>query len=676
MSQSRSSSRVLKVAALSAVVMMVSGVDAQAAFDVVEKNVPQLLNAYLTGNTTVQDVVNQYLTRIQTYDDPAGKGINAVGQINPDLAAAISRAQNLISSGATTSQYPLLGVPILVKDSYDVQGMITTNGVSILNGDPSTPLSTTLIAKADAPNIAALKAAGAIILGKSNMSTMAYSTFGLDNAHGVVRNPYNYNRAPGGSSSGSATAEASNFAMLTMGGETGGSIRIPSAYNGIVGLKTSAGLVSPNGLWPLTPTRDVAGPMGKTVADMAYAMNALTKPEPSNAGNIWINTPYYPAGGPQPGAVGTGLGEGSTYVSTGTNTGTGSLGLTVTTGTRPVDYTSFLSTTALQGKTLVVPSSVVRAGDTANSAKAVEATFNTAVYDNFQAQLAILRAQGANVVTNVDIPAEVLYFNTVGKGTTTGFVDKSGAAIPYPTTTATGTTTSSTWSSNAAAYYYEKQIEGYGDTKIKNLRDFANALADGSAKGAGSPFATLASSGAAASIASLATIYEAGNAKGFGDADNDGSPDNPDAIKALAAFTTLRQQYINQWMSENGYDAIIEPSMSGVAGLQAANLRTPGNDTAVGTNGNGAHNARFLGNILGLPALSVPSGTVGGDQNLWTGLQFIGRLDSDAFLMGLGYDYEDATHYRFAPDLSAAPEPALATLIGLPVLLLRRRRRA
>jgi amidase len=659
------------LAAASVVAVMLGGRTARGEFDVVEKNIPQLEAAYTSGATTVQDVINQYLGRIRTYDDRLN-GVNAVGQINPALSAAVAQAQARINGGATTAQFPLLGVPVLVKDAYDVAGMITTNGVSVLNGAGPAATSTTLVAPNDAPSVAALRAAGAIILGKTNMSTMAYAFDGIDNAHGVVRNPYNYNRQPGGSSSGSGAATASNFAMLTMGGETGGSIRIPSAYNGVVGIKTSSGLVSPNGTWPLTPTRDVAGPIGKTVSDVAYAMNALAVPT-TDANNIWRNTPYYPAGGVQPGAVGTGLGEGSSA---------GGSGLTAATGTRPVDYTSFLSTTALQGKVIAVPNSVVRSG-AADTTKAYEATFNTAVYDNFQTQLNVLRAQGATIV-NVDVPAEVLYFSTLarpsasGGATTAGFNDKAGNPIPYPTTTTGGTTPSSTFSTFAAAYYYEKQIEGYGDPKVKNLRDFATALRAGATAGSGNPNSTLG--GAATNIENLATVYEQGNAKGFSDADNDGSPDNPDAIKALQAFSTVRQQYVNDWLTSQGIDALVEPSMSGVAPLVGTGLRnTTSSDysiTAVGSGG-GNHNGRFLGNILGMPAVSVPSGTLGADNNiLWTGIQFLGRLDSEAFLLGLAYDYEQATLYRFAPNLDLIPEPAsLSVLCFAGFALVRRPRR-
>lgn len=646
-------------AAAAAATVLLSSLPAHAAWDVVEKTIPQLESAYATGATTVSEVVGSYLQRINMYDD-GPNGVNAVGQINPNVMADAAAVQALINSGATVQQYPLLGVPILIKDSYDVKGMTTTNGVSILNG-VGTPGSTNLIAPNDAPNIASLKAAGAIILGKANMSTMAYSFDGIDNAHGVVRNPYNYNRQPGGSSSGSGASAASNFAMLAMGGETGGSIRVPSTYNALVGLKTSAGLISPNGTWPLTPARDVVGPMGKSVTDIAYAMNALVKP---NTPDIWSNTPFYPAGTPQPGTIGTGLGEG---------TDPASPGLTSTTGTRPNDYTQFLSTTSLQGKTLVVPASIIRAG-ASNTSKAYEGTINPLIYDNFQKQLNVLRARGATIKV-MDIPAEVTYFATIGAGTptTTGFNDKNGNPIPY---TIPSNTAANSYTSWAAAYYYQKQIESYNDPTIKNLRDFANALNNGRLVGAGAtPLSTL--TGAYNNINTLASIWEAGNAKGWGDDNNDGIPDNPEAIKQLAAFTTLRQQFVNEFFDANDIDAIVAPTMGSVAPLVNAALRDPGTvspDPYGG--GSGSLIGRFLGNILGLPALTVPSGFIG-DGSISTGIQFEGRLDSEAFLLGLGYDYEQATQYRVAPDLTRyIPEPATLAIVMMGGVMLMRRRKS
>ncbi|RZM01326.1 MAG: hypothetical protein EOP68_22140, partial [Sphingomonas sp.] len=362
----------------------------------------------------------------------------------------------------------------------------------------------------------------------------------------------------GGSSSGSGAAAAANFAMMTMGGETGGSIRVPSAYNALVGLKTSNGLIDPGGTWPLTAARDVVGPMGKSVSDIAYAMNALVKP---TSDNLWKNTPFYPTGGAQPGAVGTGLGEGSDPVS---------VVFTAATGTRPADYTSGLSITALQGKVIAVPNSVRGVGTQ------YDGTVNARVAAKFNEAIKTLQAQGATI-RYVDLPSQQLYFNTIGRttgATTVGFNDKFGNPIDYPTTTSGGTSPSGTWSTYANAYYYQKQIESYGDPTIKNLRDFANALAAGAAAGAGNPNSTLG--GAASNIASLATVWEQGNAKGFGDADGDGALDNPDAQRALQALTTVRQQFFNDFMEEQGIDAFVAPTMGSVAPLVSAALRDPG----------------------------------------------------------------------------------------------------
>ena len=146
-----------------------------------------------------------------------------------------------------------------------------------------------------------MKAEGAIIIGKANLSTMAYSYDGISDAFGRTLNPYVPTETPGGSSSGTGAGVAASFAMFGMGGETGGSIRVPSASDSDVGLKTSAGLIDPGGTWPLTPSHDVVGPIARNVTDIAYAMNGLVHPSPND---LFNNTPYYPAGTPQPGDPG------------------------------------------------------------------------------------------------------------------------------------------------------------------------------------------------------------------------------------------------------------------------------------------------------------------------------------------------------------------------------------
>ena len=216
--------------------------------DIVDLTIPQLAAAYKSRQLTPVDVLNYYLGRIAKYDQ-GGPFINSVPVLNPDAMAEAQADEALIRSGATLQQYPLLGVPIVVKDSFDVAGVTTTSGVGALQ--PAGPGSVTnLVAPNDSVSVAELKAAGAIIIGKANLSTLSYTGNGTSDAFGRVLNPFVPLRTPGGSSSGTGASISAGFAVVGMGGETGGSIRGPAVNNGVVGLKTSAGLIDPSGPGP------------------------------------------------------------------------------------------------------------------------------------------------------------------------------------------------------------------------------------------------------------------------------------------------------------------------------------------------------------------------------------------------------------------------------------------
>lgn len=673
-------------------------------FDVVEATIPELLAAYSSHEVTATQIVQQYLARINKYDT-GEYGINSVALINPDVfkeAAAIDQA---IANGVSIG--PLMGVPVLVKDSYDVAGLPTTNGVGALHVE-GPGATTNLIATSDSFAVAQLRAAGAIILGKANMSTMAYSYNGYDDAAGRVLNPYVPTRTPGGSSSGSGAAVAANLTMFAMGGETGGSIRVPSTNNADVGLKTSAGLIDPGGTWPLTPTRDVVGPIAKTVTDVAYAMDAMVAPSSTN---LWNNTPFYPTSAP------------------GTTVNSPTTGQPVAvTGTT---FRDALSDTALQGKVLAVPKAYIGQGKwvysglgTAPAASStsypyVDNPIDAQVLKAFNNAIDVLKAQGATIVY-VDIPAYDLYSSTVGSRLNGGRGATEGFPYAYPTTTVTinGTPTTvpaTTWSSYAAAYYYEKTIESYHDPNIKNLRDLANAVAASPTLGTNptmsdwfDPLKATASAptdsglrsdltGAVSSLRSLATIWEQGNALGF--------ENNPDAIKALQAFADLRKDYYTKFMKDPGafddpsttaddflsgidhIDSFVLPTLSYLSTLQK-NILVPG-DAVDPTNPLGISylslNARTEANILGVPGLTVPMGY--SEEGIPMGLEFMGDFLDDAKLLGFGYDYEQATLWRMAPNLDAiagilqasVPEPASLGLLSVGGLLLvgrRRKRRA
>lgn len=205
-----------------------------------------------------------YLDRIAALDS-RGPALNAVRAVNP-RALAEAEAADRRADGR------LRGIPVLVKDNIDVQGMPTTAGSLALEHSYPT---------ADAPLVTNLRAAGAVILGKTNLTEFAnflaegmpggYSSLG-----GQVRNPYDASRSPSGSSSGSAVAAATGLAALTVGTETNGSILSPSAANSIVGVKPTVGLVSGAGVVPIAASQDTIGPMARTVADAAALLTVLT----------------------------------------------------------------------------------------------------------------------------------------------------------------------------------------------------------------------------------------------------------------------------------------------------------------------------------------------------------------------------------------------------------------
>src|SRR5207247_5944354 len=161
---------------------------------------------------------------------------------------------------------PLHGVPISVKDLYDIRGTATTAASRVRDGH---------VAARDAATIAHLRQAGAVFVGKTNLHEFAFGTTNEDSAFGPARNPYDLSRSPGGSSGGSAASVAADMALATIGTDTGGSIRIPAAACGLVGLKPSFGEISTDGVVPLSTTMDHVGPLARTVTHAALVYHAL-----------------------------------------------------------------------------------------------------------------------------------------------------------------------------------------------------------------------------------------------------------------------------------------------------------------------------------------------------------------------------------------------------------------
>jgi len=237
---------------------------AQPNFDVFEASISEIQNALGQGQINSVQLVQQYLDRVQAYDKQGPK-LNSIVRINPE---ALAQAQALdVERQQTGSRGPLHGVPIVVKDNYNTDHMPTTGGsVALANFIPSE----------NAAQVDKLMQAGAIILAKTNLHEYAYGITSIGSLMGQTRNPYDPRRVPGGSSGGTGAAVAASFAAAGFGSDTCGSIRIPSAFNNLIGLRPSKGLLSIYGIIPLSHTQDVAGPLARSAEDLAIILDIVS----------------------------------------------------------------------------------------------------------------------------------------------------------------------------------------------------------------------------------------------------------------------------------------------------------------------------------------------------------------------------------------------------------------
>ncbi len=245
--------------------------------ELAERSIAELSGMMSRGEITSRALTQQYLDRIAAMDH-AGPSLHAIIETNPDaLSIADARDGELRNKRL---KGPLHGIPVLVKDNIDTADrMTTTAGSRALEGS---------IAARDAHIVARLRDAGAVILGKTNLSEWAnfrstHSSSGWSGRGGQAKNPYALDRTPSGSSSGSGVAVASNFCAVAVGSETDGSITSPSAAMSLVGIKPTIGLVSRSGIIPIAHSQDTAGPMARSVADAAVLLSVLAAPDNRDA---------------------------------------------------------------------------------------------------------------------------------------------------------------------------------------------------------------------------------------------------------------------------------------------------------------------------------------------------------------------------------------------------------
>ena len=245
-------------------------------FNLLEASIIDIHQAMKKGDLTATELVQQYLARIDAYDQK-NTTLNAIIRLNP---SALEEAQALDQEYNEKGFRSLLhGIPLVIKDNINTSGLTTTAGSVAFSG--FTPAT-------DAFQVAKLKQAGAIILAKVNMDELAMGTNGYSALGGQTKNPYDLSRNPGGSSAGTAVSVAANFAVAGIGTDTCGSLRMPASFNNIVGFRPTKGLSSIAGIVPLLSSVDVAGPMARSVEDIAILMDQVVGYDPQDPDTILV----------------------------------------------------------------------------------------------------------------------------------------------------------------------------------------------------------------------------------------------------------------------------------------------------------------------------------------------------------------------------------------------------
>jgi len=490
-------------------------------FQLQEATIADIQRGLSTGQITCRALVSAYLARIEAYDQPLE--VNAITAINP---AALARADALDRALAAGNELrPLHCVPLIVKDNYDTADLPTTAG-SLALKDSLPP--------DDAYIVRVLRAAGAIVLAKSNMAEWAFSPyFTISSTAGVTRNVYALDRVPAGSSGGTASGIAANFAAVGLGTDTGNSIRGPAAHTALVGLRPTLGLVSRDGIVPLLLNRDTGGALTRTVEDTARIMAVIAGPDPADP-----------------------LTAGSAEIK--------------------LDFMAALDEQALRGVHIGVLRALV---DTPTADAQVKKLFEAALED--------LRRQGAKIVDPFVVPD----FTALTEAT--GFCSRF-------------------------RYDLKNYLATLGENApVRTLQEIAAAGVTDPSADRGLQWG-------------LSTTV---------------SPEEMEppcvSVEDDPRRRALRDAMVSA-MNAAGVRAVVYPTWNNPPRL-LGDLDSP--------HGN---NSPVIAPHAGLPAVSVPMGFTHG--RFPAGLQFLGRPFSDAELLGLAYDYEQATRHRRPPPLF----PALA----------------
>lgn len=508
--------------------------------DIVELTIAEIRQGFAEGRFTAEDLTQLHLARIERYE-PA---YNAFTFMNPAALADARAIDGRRGAGETLG--PLAGVPVVVKEAMDFAGLPSTAGWAPL---ASAAGGVDLIPERDAPVVARLRAAGAVILGKTNIPAFSHDGARANTSwDGPTFNAVDRAIAPGASSAGTATAIAASFAVVGLAEETGGSIQNPAAAQSLVSVKPTFGLVPNAGVAPLAgSTRDVVGPHGRTVTDTALLLDVL-------AG--------YTAEDPKTVAC---------------------IGMLPENG-----YTSQLKTDALRGARLGLYGMGWRNQPLSDECQ----TLYAGALDELKARGAIL----------VDDPFAGTDF--------AGFIELNGEFDDRGL--------------ESIAYDMEMYLRRLGPSAAANSFAALKALV---------PEDPFGHDGILGAHVESSPILQK-------------SLQDPTAVPDLSAFLAVRQHYLrtfNAVMARHDLDALAFPQSS---------------DALPGVFDTATYPATTVSeiNIAGLPGVTVPAGQFSNGSPF--SLIFVGRMWCEAKLLGLSYDYEQATHHRIVPNLSEAESGA------------------
>ncbi|MBB4103307.1 amidase [Allorhizobium borbori] len=559
-----------------------------AAFPLVETSIADLRRALEEGRTTAEALVSGYLERIARYDHD-GIRLNSVIVMNPGALDEARAADKRRAKGETLG--PLDGIPYTAKDSYKVRGLTVAAGSPAFAG---------LVATEDAFAIARLRAAGAVLIGLTNMPPMANG--GMQRGlYGRAESPYNADYLTAafasGSSNGSGTATAASFAALGLGEETWSSGRAPAANNGLCAYTPSRGVISVRGNWPLVPTMDVVVPHTRSMGDLLELLDVIVADDPETRGDLWRSQPW--------------------------------VTIPKASDIRPLSYPALTANASLKGKRLGLPAMYINADPLAGTARepgiggptgrAIET--RASIITLMEVACEAMRAAGAEIIVT-DFPVVSNY-----EGDRPGAPKIGTRGLVSPDYLRREIVDLSVWS-------WDDFLAANGDPALPRLADVDGRMIFPAPPG------------------SLPDRYT-----GFGDDIADypaharahpvGSfLDIPHLEAGFRGLEETRKRDLEAWMDGLGLDAVIFPAVADI-GPADADVNPASADMAW-RNGTWVANGNLAIRHLGIPTVTLPMGMMA-DIHMPAGLTFAGRAYDDAALLMLATAFEATGRYRRPP---------------------------